>query len=122
MRQTSSVARAILGPTALLLMANAVPTTAEELTKRAALVVDVTVAKLDADKKPSKRTKCFDAVVTSWAKGTSEKLIRVCPNDISEWTPPTPKLGRRYRMYLLGSPSGIYRTFSYAGFERIPTR
>lgn len=101
-----------------LLVANAVPTTVEELTKRADLVVDATVTNLDEGTVVADRAAapCFDARVTAWLKGSSNYSVKVCAGDISEMTPPTPHLGGHYRMYLQRSPLGIYTAFSYAGF------
>src|SRR5438270_12316098 len=101
----------------VLLVANAVPTTVEELTKRAYLTVDATVTNLNVPTVVADGSTeiCLDAHVTVWLKGSSKDSIRVCPGDVSEMTPPTSQLGGHYRMYLEGSRLGIYGAFSSAG-------
>ena len=106
---------------ASLLCANAVPTTPEALTKRADLVADVRVSALgislrlqDGQSEP-----CLHAEIDHVLKGVEEGQITVCETGIAEFQPPTPQLGRRYRMYLVKEVDGIYATFSYAGFKSL---
>jgi hypothetical protein len=104
----------------LLLLANQVPTTVEELTANADLVADVTVSRLDVRVSlPDDSLSCFRALVTRRSKGASDPEITVCMTNVSEMNPPPPKLGRRYTMYLSRSPYGIYLPFSFAGFSPI---
>ena len=105
----------------LLLTANAVPTSDQDLLQNADLVVDLTVDKLDASTPlPNGGTMdCFEGVVSRWIKGTSDPTIKVCPSFVSEFTPPPPKRDGHYRMYLRASKFGYYWAFSYAGFKPI---
>ncbi len=121
-RQTNIIGALLVLPAGFLLQATAFPATVEEMTRMADLVVEVTVTKVDDQMTlPNGASlNCFHAVVGKIVKGKSDNTIVVCPNHISEFDPPAPSRGGRFRMFLRKSPFGVYSPFSHVGFVAIP--
>ena len=118
MRWTAIVLVPLIGLCPIMLCGNAVPTSPTALAERSDLIVEATITGVTPPQEP--RAACHNAEVSRILKGRSAHLITVCAPLIAEFTPPTPKLGLRYKMYLKRSSKGFYTPFSYAGFRSLP--
>jgi len=112
----------LVGLCALVLCGNAVPTSPNALAERSDLIAEVVVTRLN-EPHPLPQgppLACHRAEVSRVLKGHSANEILVCDPGVAEFTPPTPRLGQRYRMYLKRSSDGFYLPFSYESFRRLP--
>ena len=114
--------RPLIGICLIAMCGNAVPTSLKAFLERSDLVVEVVVTRVNqAHRLPHEPAfACLHAEVRRILKGHSGHEILICDPGIAESTPPMPKLGQRYRMYLRGTPHGFYLPFSYASFARLP--